>query len=104
MRQMLEALRYCHNNDIIHRDLKPHCILLSSTENSAPVKIGGFGVAIQLNEISGKISGGKFFALTPFLRLYTHFAESLERNQNDDIWNEFLILASYKFCSTTKWF
>lgn len=58
MRQMLEALRYCHNNDIIHRDLKPHCILLSSTENSAPVKIGGFGVAIQLDE-SAKISGGR---------------------------------------------
>lgn len=58
MRQILEALRYCHANGIIHRDLKPHCVLLASTENSAPVKIGGFGVAIQLPE-SGKISGGR---------------------------------------------
>ncbi|XP_053403642.1 peripheral plasma membrane protein CASK-like isoform X3 [Mercenaria mercenaria] len=56
MRQILEALRYCHANGIIHRDLKPHCVLLASTENSAPVKIGGFGVAVQLPE-SGKISG-----------------------------------------------
>ena len=57
MRQILEALRYCHANGIVHRDLKPHCVLLASTENSAPVKIGGFGVAVQMPE-SGKISGG----------------------------------------------
>ena len=57
MRQILEALRYCHSNDIVHRDMKPHCVLLASKENSAPVKLGGFGVAIQLTD-SGKISGG----------------------------------------------
>ncbi|CAB0042848.1 unnamed protein product, partial [Trichogramma brassicae] len=48
MRQILEALRYCHENDIIHRDLKPQCALLAGKENSAPVKLRGFGVAIQL--------------------------------------------------------
>ncbi|KAM7314903.1 peripheral plasma membrane protein CASK isoform X2 [Ixodes scapularis] len=48
MRQILEALRYCHENDIIHRDIKPHCVLLATRENSAPVKLGGFGAAIQL--------------------------------------------------------
>ncbi|XP_014217066.1 peripheral plasma membrane protein CASK isoform X2 [Copidosoma floridanum] len=48
MRQILEALRYCHENDIIHRDLKPQCALLAGEENSAPVKLRGFGVAVQL--------------------------------------------------------
>ncbi|XP_050294145.1 peripheral plasma membrane protein CASK isoform X2 [Anthonomus grandis grandis] len=48
MRQILEALRYCHENDIIHRDISPESILLATKENSAPVKLGGFGIAVQL--------------------------------------------------------
>lgn len=48
MRQILEALRYCHENDILHRDLRPACALLASQDNSAPVKLGGFGSAVQL--------------------------------------------------------
>lgn len=61
MRQILEALRYCHENDIIHRDIKPSCALLATKENSAPVKLGGFGVAIQLPETtSHTINGGEW--------------------------------------------
>jgi serine/threonine protein kinase len=48
MRQIIEALRYCHENDIIHRDIRPACALLATLDNSAPVKLGGFGAAIQL--------------------------------------------------------
>src|SRR3989442_192034 len=54
MRQILDAIRYCHENDIIHRDIKPHCVLLATKENSAPVKLGGFGLAIQLSSDPGK--------------------------------------------------
>lgn len=58
MRQILEALLYCHENDIIHRDIKPHCVLLACKENSAPVKLGGFGVAIQLQD-GELVNGGE---------------------------------------------
>lgn len=59
MRQILEAMRYCHENDIIHRDIKPECILLATKENSAPVKLGGFGVAVQLPDRHPINMGGK---------------------------------------------
>lgn len=48
MRQVLEALRYCHENDIIHRDIRPAQVLLVAEDNSAPVKLGGFGSAVQI--------------------------------------------------------
>ena len=50
MRQILEALRYCHQAGVIHRDIKPHCVLLASRENSAPIKLGGFGLAVRTQE------------------------------------------------------
>ncbi|KAL3279290.1 hypothetical protein HHI36_016798 [Cryptolaemus montrouzieri] len=61
MRQILEALRYCHENDIIHRDIKPECVLLSTMDNSAPVKLGGFGVAIQLTDRMSLPTGDNAF-------------------------------------------
>lgn len=62
MRQILEALRYCHENDILHRDVRPACCLLATIDNSAPVKLGGFGVAIQLpNGRDGIETHGKYF-------------------------------------------
>jgi len=48
MRQVAEAVRYCHSNNIVHRNLSPQCILLASKENSAPVKLISFGDAVLL--------------------------------------------------------
>ncbi|XP_022244339.1 peripheral plasma membrane protein CASK-like isoform X2 [Limulus polyphemus] len=50
MRQILDALHYCHNNNIIHRDINTQCVLLATKENSAPLKMDGFRAAIQLKE------------------------------------------------------
>lgn len=47
MRQILNAVSYCHNNYVMHRDLKPSNILLDPNTNI--VKVGDFGLAKQIN-------------------------------------------------------
>ena len=39
---------------------QPHCVLLASKANSAAVKLGGFGLAIQIED-NGLIAGGRFY-------------------------------------------
>ncbi|XP_032236091.2 peripheral plasma membrane protein CASK isoform X2 [Nematostella vectensis] len=58
MRQVLEAVSFCHENGIIHRDLKPHNVLLANRENSAPIKVADFGVAVELPP-EGCITSGR---------------------------------------------
>lgn len=65
MSQILDALRYCHENNVVHRDIKPHCVLLATKENSAPVKLGGFGLSIQVDDdgyVSGYVGTAHFMA------------------------------------------
>lgn len=77
MRQILEALRYCHENDIIHRDVRPACALLATADNSAPVKLGGFGSAVQLpNGRDSVETHGKWFRLC-VLNIHIMFAPAL---------------------------
>ena len=57
MRQVLEAIKYCHAKNIIHGDLQPHYLLLANRENSAPVKLSGFGCAAELDQM-GNVSEG----------------------------------------------
>lgn len=42
---VLEAVRYCHDNNIAHRDLKPENLLLLSESDDSAVKIADFGFA-----------------------------------------------------------
>jgi len=45
LREIAEALKYCHDNDIVHRDLKPENLLYSTTNEDAVVKLADFGLA-----------------------------------------------------------
>jgi len=66
LRQILDALKYCHGKNIVHCDLRPRHLLLANRENSAPVKIGGLGSAADLDEM-GNVSEGN----TPISQFYS---------------------------------
>lgn len=45
VRDILDAIRYCHEKGIVHRDLKPENFLFLTEAEDAPVKIIDFGLS-----------------------------------------------------------
>lgn len=45
IRQILEAMAYCHGLNIVHKDLKPENLLLQERDNVEYVKVIDFGTA-----------------------------------------------------------
>lgn len=60
-RQVASALGYAHSRDVIHRDVKPENIMLHEGE----AMIADFGIALVLNEKTGRITEGGFAVGTP---------------------------------------
>lgn len=63
MQQIMESLKYCHDQRIIHRDLKPENLLLASKKRGAAVRLADFGLAVEMDE--GKEVCWYGFAGTP---------------------------------------
>jgi len=45
IRDILDAIAYCHSKGIVHRDLKPENFLFSTKSEGAPIKIIDFGLS-----------------------------------------------------------
>lgn len=50
MRQILDAVKYCHKRDVCHADLKPANILLANSQNGT-IKIIDFGEAFKVQDL-----------------------------------------------------
>lgn len=48
LKQIVVAIKYCHENNIVHRDLKPENILYQSPNDDSIIKIADFGLATML--------------------------------------------------------
>lgn len=50
MRQVVNAVLYCHLNGIVHRDIKADNILLLSNNIKSPVKLIDFGISVKFEK------------------------------------------------------
>merc|ERR1711879_382668 len=48
IRQVSDALAYCHNLNIVHRDLKPENLLFETNADDSPIKIIDFGLSQEM--------------------------------------------------------
>ena len=44
-KQIVEGVKYCHDNDIVHRDLKPENIMFVYERPNLQIKLSDFGLA-----------------------------------------------------------
>ncbi|KAE8904232.1 hypothetical protein PF010_g14777 [Phytophthora fragariae] len=42
---LIDAIKYCHDQNVVHRDLKPENLLLMSADDDASIKLADFGFA-----------------------------------------------------------
>jgi calcium-dependent protein kinase len=49
MKQVLEAIVYCHRRNIVHRDLKPENLLLETKAEDSALKVIDFGTSALIS-------------------------------------------------------
>ena len=78
MKQLLNAVSYCHSRNIVHRDLKPENLLLTSNRKS--IKVIDFGASTIMHEkFLNKKYGTSYYVAPEVLRgIY---------NEKCDIWS-----------------
>ncbi|VDK46991.1 unnamed protein product [Anisakis simplex] len=89
MKQLMQALQYMHSQGIVHRDIRPHNVVLASKDNSAPLKLTGFGVAIKLESPESIISGGRVG--TPQF-MAPEVVSNMEYGTKADMWSAGVLL------------
>ncbi|KAI3800144.1 hypothetical protein L1987_35454 [Smallanthus sonchifolius] len=85
-RDLMQVVRFCHDNGVVHRDLKPENILLATTASSSQIKLADFGLATYINpgqRLHGTV--GSPFYIAPEVLAGGY-------NQAADVWSAGVIL------------
>lgn len=76
VRDILDAIKYCHDKGIVHRDLKPENFLFLTEADDAPVKIIDFGLSrhddTDLGVMQTKVGTPYYVAPEVLKREYTN--------------------------------
>ncbi len=86
MKQVLQAVSYCHSKNIVHRDLKPENLLLESEDPKSTLKVIDFGTS-QVFDPEAKMNqtyGTPYYIAPEILKG--------EYNEKCDIWSCGVIL------------
>ncbi|KAK0621044.1 kinase-like domain-containing protein [Immersiella caudata] len=93
VRQLIQGVRYMHDNGFAHRDLKPHNILIASTAPSWQVKIADFGIskrAVQGGTQLRTMNGTMGYQAPEVLGLFTDDSavdsQAMQYTVSVDIW------------------
>jgi calcium-dependent protein kinase len=95
LREVLQAVAYCHAHKIVHRDLKPENVLFDKKGDDSMVKVIDFGNAHQMRTANERMT-------TKFGSVYYIAPEVLKGqgyNEKCDIWSigviMFILLSGY---------
>ena len=89
IKDLLEGIKYIHDNNIIHRDLKPDNIFINKNNK---LKIGDFGISIKLNDTRYTTSKvGTYIYMAP------EIIKGEKYNNKVDIWSLGCII--YELCT-----
>ncbi|CAG9327622.1 unnamed protein product [Blepharisma stoltei] len=86
LRDIMNAISYCHSKGIVHRDLKPENLLLATRDPDSPLKVIDFGISQRL------IPGSKFTNPVGTLLYMAPEVFSGSYDHKCDIWSAGVIL------------
>eukprot|EP00971_Amphidinium_carterae_P047463 934902-Amphidinium_carterae.1 len=70
VRQIVTALRYCHeSHGIIHRDIKPENVLFLGSDEDSPIKLIDFGIACHFKELNLERRGTEAYEAPEILKV-----------------------------------
>jgi len=85
--QILEGIRFLHNEDIIHRDLKPQNILMVRHDEEYVPKITDFGISKELDDDMGSVFNNSLAGYGTLLYSSPEQLYGFKIRKNTDLWS-----------------